>query len=326
MDKELLKKKIVEVKIPEERINLGLRPFAANFPPMVINHEVVMASRGMPPEIPPAVSTDMVTVTEKYVPGPKGAPDVHVRIFSPVEKKGPIGGLMWIHGGGYVYKLMEMDDARCLRFAQEANCVVVSVDYRVAPENPYPAPLEDCYAVLKWFSANAKEYGVDKTRIAVAGGSAGGGLTIAVSLLARDRQGPEIAFQMPLCPAIDDRHITPSSTEITDKRFWNLEANIFAWAQYLGDIPDDEVPIYAAPSRAQDLSGLPPTYIFVGDLDLLRDESIDFAARLMRAGVTTELHIFPGCFHGFEILADGEISRIANDETVRALKIALEQK
>ncbi len=316
---------IVEEKIPEEKINPGLRPFAAKFPPTVTNYETLMASRGMPPMFPPAVSTETVTVTEKHIPGPEGAPDVHIRIFSPVEKEKLVGGLLWIHGGGYMYELMEMEDSRCLRFAQEANCVVVSVDYRVAPENPYPAPLDDCYAALEWFSKNAEMLGVDDTRIAIGGGSAGAGLAAGVCLWARDNEGPKIAFQMPLCPMIDDRHITPSSTEVTDRRFWNLEANIFGWASYLGDIPYDEVPIYAAPARAKDLSGLPPAYFFVGELDLFRDEAINFANRLIEAGVTTEFHIFPGCFHGFEILADGEISRIANDETVRALKIALEQ-
>ena len=327
MDKKLLEKKIVEARIPEERIDPGLRPFAAKFPAMPFSREMIGEAGGTPPMVmEPAVSTETVTVTEKHVPGPKGAPDVHVRVFSPVKRKGLIGGLLWIHGGGYVYELMEMDDSRCMRFALESNCVVVSVDYRVAPKHPYPAPLEDCYAVLEWFSENAEELGVDKKRIAVAGGSAGGGLTAAVCLLARDRKGPEITFQILLSPMIDDRHITPSSTEFTDLRFWNFQGNIICWDAYLGDIPDDEVPIYAAPSRAKDLSGLPPAYILVGELEIFRDESIDYTARLARAGVTTEFHIFPGCFHGFEVLADGEISRMANDEVVRVIKTALEKK
>ncbi|MGI5902472.1 MAG: alpha/beta hydrolase [Desulfitobacteriia bacterium] len=326
MDKKLLEEKIEELELPDERIHPDLRPFLSVFPSMGASKEIVKASRDMPPMMPPAAKNKAVNIEERFIPGPEGGPEVRVKIFTPVERKGVVGGLLWIHGGGYVYPIIDMDDGRCMSFALESNCVVVSVDYRVAPENPYPAPLEDCYAALTWFSENAEELGVDRSRIAVAGGSAGGGLTIALCLLARDRKGPEIVFQMPLCPMIDDRHITPSSFEITDPRFWNRQSNIYCWSAYLGNISDDEVPIYAAPARAQDLTDLPPAYLFVGGIDMFRDETIEFAARLARAGVATELHVFPGCFHGFEILEKAGISQRANEELIRVLKSALGDK
>ncbi|MGI5902419.1 MAG: alpha/beta hydrolase [Desulfitobacteriia bacterium] len=326
MDKKLLEEKIVAQEIPEEKIDPELRPYVVNFPDMVVTKETLEMVRNMPEgamSFPIRYSKEVI-IEERYIPGPKGEPDVRVKIFTPVDKKEILPGLLWIHGGGYVYPFIDMEDDRCALFAYKANCVVVSVDYRVAPENPYPAPLEDCYAALEWFFENAEKIGVDKKRIGVGGGSAGGGLTIAVCLLARDRKGPEIIFQMPLCPMIDDTNSTPSSYEVTDPRFWNRQSNIFCWNAYLGDIPDDEVPIYAAPTRAEDLSNLPPAYICVGGLDIFRDETIDFAARLARAGVATELHIFPGCFHGFELMVtEAEISKIANEELVRVLKTAL---
>ncbi len=329
MKRQFTPEELKEVRIPEERIHPDLRAFARRAPSSDISLESIKAMRGMArgmPKIRPPRSTDSITVWERLIPGPQGAPEVRVRIYDPAQKDGLIGGLVWIHGGGYVYDIMDMDDHRCARFALESECVVVSVDYRVAPENPYPAALEDCYAALTWFSQNAETFGVDRERIAVSGGSAGGGLTVGLCLLARDRGGPEIAFQMPLCPMMDDRHITPSSTAFNDKRFWALSGNVVCWDAYLGGIADDDVPIYAAPSRAKDLSNLPPAYVLVGEMDMFRDESVDYAQRLSASGITTELHVFPGCFHGFEAFTRGGISDVANDETVRVLKIALQKK
>jgi len=174
------------------------------------------------------------------------------------------------------------------------------VEYRLAPENPYPAPVEDCYAGLLWMAAHAAELGFDPERLAVYGGSAGGGLTIATVMLARDRGGPAIKFQMPIYPMIDDRNETPSSHEITDIGLWDRAGNIEAWKWYLGDGKADQ---YAAPARAEDLAGLPPTFIDVGTVDLFRDEDIAFAQRLMQAGVPTELHVNPGAYHAAEVFA-----------------------
>lgn len=267
---------------------------------------------------------DSVPVCDKMIPGPEGAPDVHVRIYEPRNKTGCQPGVLYIHGGGYILGTAEMMDAVCKKMAAEIDCVVVSVDYRLAPEHPYPAPLEDCYAALKWFSGNAAELGVDAARIAVTGGSAGGGLTAALSLLARDRKGPSIVFQAPLYPMIDDRNTTSSSCEFTDPRVWSRDKNLFAWEMYLGSLYGGDVPSYAAPARAEDLKGLPPTYTCVGELDLFRDETINYVAKLSQAGVATEFHLYPGCFHGFDMFSGmAEISRRAEWEFITVMKNAL---
>jgi acetyl esterase/lipase len=265
-----------------------------------------------------------VVVHDKYIPGPIDAPDIRVRIYEPLKKADNHPGVLYIHGGGYILGAPEMTDAGCRQMVSEIGCIVVSVDYRLAPEHPYPAPLEDCYAALTWLSEHACELGVDASRIAVAGGSAGGGLTAALTLLARDRKGPHIVFQAPLYPMIDDRNTTHSSHEFADPRVWSREKNLFAWEMYLGPIYEGDVPYYAAPARAEDLSGLPPAYTYIGELDLFRDETIDYVAKLLRAGVPTEFHIYPGCFHAFDMFTGiAEISRRAEQEFIQALKRAL---
>lgn len=261
-----------------------------------------------------------IPISEIRIPGEDGN-QVPLRIYRPADRKGSLPGLLWIHGGGYVFGFAAMFDDLCRQFVREVNCVVVSVDYRLAPEHPFPAGLNDCYAALKWMAAADNGLDIDATRIAVAGGSAGGGLTAAVALLARDKGGPAIKLQMPLYPMIDDRNVTPSSYEFTDARLWNRETNIKAWQLYLGD-KGGEVSPYAAPARAEDLSGLPPTYTIVGELDLFRDETIDYVQRLLQAGVATEFHIYPGCYHGFESVPGTKIGKKAIDGYISALKEA----
>jgi acetyl esterase/lipase len=234
------------------------------------------------------------------VPGPEGAPDITVRIYRPVDATGTLPGIYFIHGGGMILGNIDGEDAVATMVCDHVHAVVVSVEYRLAPENPYPASVEDCYAGLAWMASHAAELGFDPDRLAVYGGSAGGGLTIAVTLLARDRGGPAIRFQMPIYPMIDDRNETPSSYEITDLGLWDRAGNIEAWKWYLGDGKPDQ---YAAPARAGDLTGLPPTYIDVGTLDLFRDEDIAFAQRLMQADVPTELHVNPGAYHAAEVFS-----------------------
>jgi acetyl esterase/lipase len=171
---------------------------------------------------------------------------------------------------------------------------------------------------------NADKLGVDKACIAVTGASAGGGLTAALTRLARDRGGPAVKFQAPLCPMLDDRNVTPSSLEFTDKRLWSRAKNLFGWEMYLGDLYGKDVPAYAAASRAADYSGLPPTYTYVGELDMFRDETTDYVTRLMQAGVPTEYHIYAGCFHAFDMFADvAPISRRAQEEFLLVVKNAL---
>lgn len=263
-----------------------------------------------------------ITIEERNVPGSDGAPDVPVIIFSPSGKPQNAPGLLYIHGGGFIMCSAKMFSADCERMVENVGCVIVSVDYRLAPENPFPAALDDCYAALRWMFASAQELGVDPTRIAIGGESAGAGLTAAVALLARDRKEIKPTFQLLLSGCLDDRHITPSSRAITDKRVWNRATSLFAWKSYLGKKHGGEVSPYAAPARAKDLSGLPPAYIMTSELDVLRDENVEYAIRLMQAGVSTELHVFSGAFHGFEQFPPAEISIRAVSEYIDALRRA----
>ncbi len=310
----------------ESRVDPELREMLAMMPRENFTREGLKEIReGMAVMGTPVPPEDNVTVTERHIPGPEGAPEVRVLIYEPKTRTGDTRpGVLYIHGGGYILGTPEMMDQGCRKISAEIDCVVVSVDYRLAPEHPYPAPLEDCYAALKWFSAHAQELGIDASNIAVVGASAGGGLTAGLSLLARDRGGPAITFQAPLCPMIDDRNITPSSYEITDPRSWSREKNIFGWQAYLGELYGKDVPSYAAAARAENLKGLPPLYTYVGELDLFRDETMDYCARLLRAGVPVELHVYPGCFYAFEMFTMVcEISRRAEAELMAVLKKAL---
>ena len=244
-----------------------------------------------------------VDVENQWVPGPPGDPDVMLRIYTPSGIDGSAPGLYWIHGGGMVLGNAAMEDPMTKGVAAEMGCVVASVEYRLAPEHPHPAPIEDCYAGLKWFADNSESLGVDRGRIAVGGGSAGGGLAAALALLARDRGEVEICFQQLIYPMLDDRNITPASHYVQHPKVWNREANIAGWSALLGKpAGSDDVSPYASPARAEDLSGLPPAFIIVGELDLFVDEDIEYATRLIQAGVPTELHVFPGAFHGSDIM------------------------
>ena len=210
-------------------------------------------------------------------------------------------------------------------FAKEVGAVVVAVDYRLAPENKYPASLNDCYTALVYLFKNADKLGVDKERIAVAGASAGGGLCAATALMARDKGEYKLAFQMPLYPMIDDRFQTPASQENIDLRVWNNVANKYAWHAYIGDLAGtDEVSYYMASARAKDLTGLPPAYSCVGNLDPFRDDTINYMARLAQAGVPAELHVYPGAYHAFEVIApDTQYAKDVVNEYVKILNKAL---
>ncbi|GLC31951.1 alpha/beta hydrolase [Clostridium omnivorum] len=277
-------------------------------------------------KLPALNKSPHVLTTTRIIKGPES--ELLVKIYEPKHRKnGKLPALFWIHGGGYVLGHPDGDDGLCECFVNEINCVVVSIDYRLAPEHKYPAAIEDCYAGLKWTTDNSEELGIDVSRIAIAGASAGGGLTAALALLARDKGGPQIAFQMPLYPMLDDRNATPSSYEINEENLptaWNREANIAAWNMYLGRSASDEVSPYAAPARAKYLTGLPPVYTFIGQLDPFRDETIEYVARLAQAGVPVEFHLYPGCFHGFDsIFNNAEISRQARNQCIEALNKAL---
>ncbi|NND67051.1 MAG: alpha/beta hydrolase, partial [Halioglobus sp.] len=242
-----------------------------------------------------------VAMENRSIPGPEGDPEVPIRIYAPEGLNATVPGILHIHGGGFVVGNLDSELGTCVNLSRVLGVVVVSVDYRLAPETPFPGPLEDCYAALTWMHDNASDLQVDASRIAVMGMSAGGGLSAATALLARDRGGPAICFQYLGIPELDDRLTTPSMRKFVDTPMWNRPNAQLSWDAYLGDNFErgaDDVPYLAAPARAEDLSGLPPAYVNTMEFDPLRDEGIEYALRLLQAGIPTELHNFPGTFHG----------------------------
>lgn len=265
-----------------------------------------------------------VSIEEKMISGPDG--EILIVIYQPTDTA-PRSGMLWIHGGGYIIG-SGRDDGSCIPFAEHVGCTIVSVDYRMAPEVTYKESVADCFAALQWMVNNAEELGIDKSRIAIGGASAGGGLSAGLALYNRDNNGSDIAFQLLIYPMIDDTHDTPSGHEITYPKVWNRDVSIKAWKMYLGDeYGTDNVSPYAAAARADDLTGLPPAYITVGTMDLFRDEDIEYAKRLMASGVPTELEVYSGMFHGGENLAPmAMVSQRMKMSYLNALKRGLEKK
>lgn len=263
---------------------------------------------------------DDVNVEDRRVPGPEGAPDVAIRIYRP---KAPATSsrpcVFEIHGGGFLMGSLDMMEPWCQRICGELEAVVVSTDYRLAPEHPFPAGVEDCYAALCWTADHAEELGFEPARLAIAGQSAGGGLAAACALMARDRGGPKLCFQLLEIPELDDRLETPSMQQFTDTPLWNRPNAEWSWRHYLGPEHAGEVSPYAAPSRATDLSGLPPAYVSTMEFDPLRDEGILYALAMMQAGVSVELHAYPGTFHGSGLLTSAFASRRNADEVLAVL-------
>ncbi|MGI9325085.1 MAG: alpha/beta hydrolase [Pseudomonadales bacterium] len=246
-------------------------------------------------------ATSAVTTNEHQVATPSGS--VRVLVYTPAKQAAAstlAPGVLWVHGGGYVIGTAE--DDRALKIAQALDAVVVSVDYRLAPEHPYPAGVEDCHASLLWMVDEARSLGIDPQRIAIAGQSGGGGMAAGLALLNRDRAGPTLALQLLLYPMIDNLHDTASGS-IEDHPVWNRNTSLSAWEMYLDGVPGASASPYAAAARARNLAGLPPAYICVGTEDLFRDECIDYARRLIAAEVPVELAVFPGLYHGGDLFA-----------------------
>ncbi len=307
-----------------------LTPMLDMLPPIVLNREQLPVIRAGIEQMRAALAATAATmpgieVAERGVPGPAGAPEVRVLVYRPSDVPQPLPALLWIHGGGYVMGSAEQDDLTVKRLVREVGCAVVSVDYRLAPETPYPGPVEDCYAALKWLHASAGELGVDTGRIAIGGASAGGGLAAALALLARDRGGLPLVFQLLIYPMLDDRTVTHADPHPHTGEFvWTNDSNRFGWSALLGQMPGEEgVAPYAAAARAEDLSGLPPAFVNVGALDLFLEENIEYARRLIRAGVPTELHVYPGAFHGFNGVPEAAMSQAFNRDIASALRRAL---
>lgn len=252
-------------------------------------------------------------VEERNVPGPQGAPHIPLLICRPTGVVAPTGAIYWVHGGGMMLGDNRRGLPAILDCAQELQLAVVSVGYRLAPETPHPGPVEDCYSGLVWTSEHAAELNVDPERIVIAGGSAGGGLAAGVALMARDRGGPKLFGQFLKCPMLDDRNDSPSARQMAGLGVWDRRSNDTGWTAVLGESRGgDDVSPYAAPARAADLSGLPPTFIDVGSAETFRDEDVAYANAIWRAGGVAELHVWPGGFHGFDQLApDAVLSKSA---------------
>jgi acetyl esterase/lipase len=268
-------------------------------------------------------STDeRIVETERKISGPDGEYEIPIRIYMPKDRTGPGAAFINFHGGGFVTGDLESEHDRCLIMAAEGGAVAIGVDYRLAPEHPFPAGVEDCYAALEWAVANASELQIDPSRIVLGGSSAGGNLAAAVALLARDRNGPRIALQMLIYPVIDDRCDTPSMVCDNDTYIWTRQNSLDMWDHYIGK-DRTNISAYAAPARAEDLSRLPPAYVITCEHDPLRDEAILYAMRLLDAGVPVELHNYPGTVHSFDFLIASEISTRAVKEAVNAFTRAV---
>jgi Esterase/lipase len=266
-----------------------------------------------------------VTWREDEVPSRDGRA-IPVRLYVPDGAQAPMPAILQIHGGGYVMGSPRLSHIANLGTCAATGAVVVSVDYRLAPETRAPGSVEDCYAALSWLVASSESLGVDIDRIAVRGESAGGGLAASLCLLARDRGGPAIVHQNLIYPMLDDRTCTREQPAHLGAFVWTPQANAYGWQALLGVAPGSEnVPDYAVPARASSLESLPPAFIAVGGLDLFLAEDLDYARRLTEAGVMTELHVYPGAYHGFDVLPDAEPVQRMHRDAMAALRRALHQ-
>lgn len=312
-------------------VDPALLPVLDVFPTVALSVELLAPMReaerfaALPIAVDPKV-TEAIEQSVRTAPGPAGAPDITLTIYKPRGASGPLPCIYHIHGGGYVGGSAAQLEPLHRPAAFDLNCVIVSVDYRLAPEHRFPAAIEDCDAGLAWTFANAAALGVDASRIGVMGESAGGGLAAALALMARDRGEYKLAFQHLIYPMIDDRTcVAAQPNPVAGEFIWTPHNNRFGWAALLGREPGGpDVSPYAAAARAENLENLPPTFIACPTLDLFIDEDIAYAQRLMRAGVAVELHVYPGGFHGFDIFGgDAAISAQAREDSRRALRRAL---
>ncbi|HEY5881429.1 MAG TPA: alpha/beta hydrolase [Nakamurella sp.] len=287
----------------------ALRIINELLPPGGFTSDSLAAMRaGVPGLEPPTDETlgrdGTYLIEERSVPGPVGAPAISLLICRPAAARTATPVIYHTHGGGMVIGDNRTGIDEILNLASTVGAAVVSVEYRLAPETPHPGPVEDCFAGLAWTAAHADELNVDADRIVIAGASAGGGLAAAVALLARDRGGPALFGQMLLCPMLDDRNDTPSAVQMAGLGVWSHADNDFGWTALLGAARGTaDVSPCAAPARAQDLSGLPPAFIDVGSAETFRDEDVTYASRIWQAGGRAELHVWPGGFHGFDLMA-----------------------
>jgi len=262
-------------------------------------------------------------IEDVTVPGLRGAPDVRLRVYRTRELPSPAPALLWFHGGGFIMGTPLLDERSSIDFARDLGIVVIAPTYRLAPDHPSPAAVEDAYAALLAVARTPDRFGVDPTRIAIGGASAGGGLTASLALYAHDRGEVAPVFQLLVYPMLDDRTVLRSDVDTRLLRGWTPKSNRYAWTVYAGSSPGSEgISPYAAPARRSDLTGLPPAWIGVGTIDLFYDEDLEYARRLREAGVPCEVLEVPGAFHGFDsVMKKASVSRafwVAQAQALRA--------
>ena len=302
-------------------VDPALLPLLDALPTIVVTDDNLAERRANRMPLPIA-ENDGVTVEKVTVPGPADAPDIDLFIFKPGGVAGPLPLIYHVHGGGYIVGYVGQFEGMLRAVAADVGCAIVSVEYRLAPETVFPGAIEDAYAGLGWCFANAKPQGFDLSRVGVMGESAGGGFAASLALLARDRGEYKLSFQHLIYPMLDDRTGTTSKPHDYAGEFvWPAANNRYGWRALLGREPGgDDVSPYAAAARATDFTGLPPAYIHTGALDLFVEENLEYGRRLMRAGVPTELHVYPGAIHGFELAGSCAIGEAATQASRAALK------
>ncbi|MEZ5178197.1 MAG: alpha/beta hydrolase [Acidimicrobiales bacterium] len=308
-------------------VHPDLLPLARLIPRVSVTPRTLRAIRWATDRIgvPDLPRLDDVVVEDRWTPASDDGHQVRVRWYRPADADQPIPALLWLHGGGYVMGMPEQDQHLLLSIVRELRVGVAAPDYRLAPEHPHPAPVHDGHAALRWLHAQADGLGVDPSRIAVGGASAGGGLAAAVTLLAHDRADAPVAFQLLVYPMLDDRTVVRTDHDPSDVRVWTPRSNAFAWRSLLGAEPGGpDVDPYAAPARREDLAGLAPAWIGVGTHDLFHDEDVAYARRLADAGVPCQLEVVPGAYHGFDnVSRTAAVVRAFRQSYVDALAAAL---
>jgi acetyl esterase/lipase len=255
-----------------------------------------------PPET--VIGDRPIVYSDRTVTGPPGGADLTLTMLERSDRRRGGPAIYYIHGGGMIVGDRWMGTGAIIDWVDDLDAMVITVEYRLAPEHPYPAPIDDCYSGLLWVGAHQAELEFDPGQLVIAGASAGGGLAAGVTLRVRDQGGPQLAAQVLIYPMLDDRNVTTSSYQFDGIGRWDRGSNATGWDAYLGELRQvDEVPIYAAPARACDLSNLPPTFIDVGSAEVFRDEDVAYASQMWADGGTCELHVWPGAFHGCDMAA-----------------------
>jgi acetyl esterase/lipase len=294
-----------------------------SFPAMTLTAETLQQTRAAIPAMMAAQTLpDLpVTISDVYIPSGDGKNTIRCMMICPNAMKAKAPAILHFHGGGHVLGVPEMNKVQLMRWVAELGCLVLSVDYRLAPETPFPGPMDDGYAALAWLHEQAATIGIDPKRIAVSGESAGGAMAACLCLMVRDRGEYTIAFQHLEAPRLDD-HLPAvvDANPYTGEFVWTRSSSAFCRSAYLGG---NETSPYASAARAKSLVGLPAAYIAVGSLDLFVDECLAYTTRLTRSGIPVELHIYPGCFHGFKMAGGASVTKRAEADNIHALRKAL---